>query len=145
MSGPFVTDTQFPITVKYVEKTSKSGLPVLLILKDKAKEKEFEARYKDDVKSINTMWVQPNWKQSNDLIRQATKFIYEIGERKLDWQAYKTLLLETFMVEWDVKADGKTVPCIKENIERLDANIASFLIDSFLLKTSPSEEELGNL
>jgi hypothetical protein len=139
--GPFVTETMFPISVKYIEKKNKAGLPIIMVVKDP----EIEAKYKDHIKTINTMWLQPNWKQSNDVIRKATQFVPEVGDRRLNWQMYRGLLLETFMKEWDIKdKDGKTVPCDKASIDNLDVNIAAALIDAFQAKTSPSEDDLGN-
>jgi hypothetical protein len=140
MPGPFVSETAFPITVKYVESKNKAGLPIIVIVRSK----DIEQRYKDQVKTITTQWIQPNWKQSNDLIRRATKFDADAGERVLDWPLYKTIILETFMKEWDIELNGKLVPCIPENIAQLDTNIASALVDEFLVKTTPSEQELGN-
>jgi hypothetical protein len=139
--GPFVTDSSFTIEVKYIEKKNKAGLPMIVIVKSA----EIEARYKDHVKTIKTMWTLPNWKQSNELIRKATKFDQDAGERRLDWQLYRSMILENFMKEWDIKGeDGKMVPCVKQFIDLLDVNVAATLIDEFLLKTSPSEDELGN-
>jgi len=139
--GPFVSQTSFPIVVKYIEKENKAGLPLIVIVKSE----EIEKRYKDQIKTITTIWTLPNWKQSNELIRKATKFDADAGERRLDWQMYRGLLLETFMKEWDIKgSDGKVVPCDKQFIDQLDVNVAATLIDEFLLKTSPSEDELGN-
>ncbi len=139
--GPFVSQSTFPIVVKYIEKENKAGLPMIVVVRSA----DTESRYKDHVKTITTLWMLPNWKQSNELIRKATKFDADAGERRLDWQMYRGMLLENFMKEWDIKgSDGKVVPCTKEFFDQLDINIASTLIDEFLMKTSPSEEELGN-
>jgi hypothetical protein len=106
---------------------------------------EMEERYKGLVSELHTQWIQPNWKESNDLIRASTTWDAEAGERMLDWQKYRFLLLEHFMKSWDI-VDDKEMPvaCTRENIEKLDANIAAALVDQFLSKTTLTEKEMGN-
>lgn len=141
MAGPFVNEELFDLKIKYIEKKLKSGHTGCVIVSDK----ETELKYKDHIKEIHTMWLQPNWKQSNDVIRKATKVDADTGIRGVDWPYYRTLLLENFMKTWDIAGeDGKTVPCIPENIAKLDPVIAGALVEEFLGKTSPSEEELKN-
>lgn len=139
--SPFATGARFPIVIKYVEKTLPSGLTTVVVVKTA----EMEERFKGSVFELQTQWVQPNWKESNDLIRASTTWDSEAGERMLDWQKYRFLLLEHFMKSWDVKDEkGQAVPCVKENIEKLDANIAAALVDEFLKKTTLTEKEVGN-
>ena len=142
MAGPFVTEEMFEVVVRYVERTMKSGLSTLMVLKPEDKEKEL--RYKDSIKEIHSQWSQPNWKESNELIRVATKWDSAAGMRVIDWPLYRTSLLENYMKGWDIQDEGgKTVPCVKEYIDKLDPNVASALVDEFLSKTTPTEKELG--
>jgi hypothetical protein len=146
MSGPFASNERFEIPIKYVEKKLPSGLTKVIVI-DK-KDDETQERYKDQVKVIHTQWALMNWKETNDLIRQATYFDSIAGRRELDWVMYRQIMLENCMKSWDIteKVDGKdiSVPCTKENIARLDANVATALVQEFIEKTSMSDEELGN-
>lgn len=138
---PFATGARFPVIVKYVEKALSSGLKTLVVVKDK----KMEEQYNGLVHELHTSWIQPNWKESNDLIRAATTWDVEAGERMLDWQKYRFMLLLHFMKGWDVKdEEGNVVPCIQDNIERLDAQIAGALVDEFIAKTTLTEKEVGN-
>jgi hypothetical protein len=151
MGGPFVSNEQFEVVVKYVEKKSKSGLPSVMLIVSEEQEK----RYGDSVKKISTQWCQPNWKESNQLSRECTYFDHIAGEKLFDWGMYKAKLLETYMKAWDITTDGAekdadgkfrqvNVPCIPEYVHKLDPSIAGALIDGFFSKTQPSEEKLGN-
>jgi hypothetical protein len=147
MPGPFASNERFEIAVKYIEKSLPSGLNKVIVVGEK--DKEAQERYKDKVKVIHTQWTLMNWKESNDLIRQATYFDAMAGRRELDWVAYRQLMLDNCMKSWDITekgADGKesSVPCTKENISRLDPNIATALVQAFVERTSVSDEEMGN-
>lgn len=145
MSGPFVSNEMFPIDIEYVEKSTKSGLPGVIIVRDE----ETRQRYKGNVKKISTQWVVPNWKESNMLVRDSYKWDPIAGEKILDWNLYRTKILDTYMKAWDITQPGPDgnphpVPCIPENIAKLQPSIAGALVDAFMLKTSPTEEEMGN-
>lgn len=145
MSNPFVSEARFEVIVKYVEKKMKSGLSTILVIEDK----EMEERYKGSISEIHTQWIQPNWKESNELSKQCTRWEPMAGERTFDWSAYRMAILERYMKSWDITTkddDGKetSVPCIPDNIGKLDPNIASALIEGFMEKTMPTEKELGN-
>ena len=134
--GLFVSEDLFDIVVKYREVKTKMGVKSVSVIRDK----DTELRYKDFVMELHTQWAAPNWKQSNDLIRQATKWDTDAGQRVIDWPLYRSTLMETCMKTWDIK----DVPCIKDNMAKLDPNIAAALVDEFLGRTTPTEEELGN-
>ena len=141
MAGPFVTEELFDVTVKYIELTAKSGAKVLVVVKTK----EMEQRYGDKVMEIHTMWVQPNWKLHNDVVRQSMKLEPDLGQRVVDWNLFRQLSMETFMRAWDIKSDkDEPVPCTKENMATLDPNIAVAMCDAFHQRTSITEQELGN-
>lgn len=137
MAGPFISEDMFAIVVKYREVENKSsGRKSNVVINDK----ETELRYKDLIKEIHTQWCQLNWKQSNDLIRASTKWDHDAGQRVIDWPLYRATLLDKCMKSWDI--DG--VACDQENIAKLDPNIASALVDEFLTRTTPTEQDLGN-
>jgi hypothetical protein len=54
------------------------------------------------------------------------------------------LTLDRHLRAWDLTEDDKPVPCTKENIARLDVNIATALIQAFDSRNMVSEEELKN-
>ena len=145
MAGPFVSDEMFPIVIKYVEKNSKLGMTSVLILKGE----EMEQRYKGSAKTINTQWALPNWKESNDLVRGCYRWDNIAGEKILDWSLYRMKVLDTYMRNCDIKSPGQngeetSIPCTPEYISKLQPSIAGALVDEFMAKTSPSEEDLGN-
>jgi len=147
MAGPFASNDRFEIAIKYVEKKLSSGLTKVIIIGNK--DEESLERYKDQVKVIHTQWAMMNWQETNSLIRQATYFDSMAGRRELDWVMYRQLMLENCMKSWDITekaADGKetSVPCTKENVARLDPNVATALVQDFVEKTSMSDEDLGN-
>lgn len=145
MAGPFVSDELFPITIKYVEKKTKAGLGTCMVVRGK----EMEQRYKDNAKEINTQWRIPNWKESQDLVRQCYRWDQIAGEKILDWNLYRMKCLDTYMVAWDVTMPNpnggeQSVPCTPANVAKLQPLIASALVDEFMLKTSPTDEDMGN-
>ncbi len=145
MSNPFVSEERFAVVVKYVDKTLKSGLTTILVI-DK---QEDEERYKGNINKIHTQWVQPNWKESNELSKQCTRWEPMAGERTFDWSTYRMALLEKYMKSWDISTKGpegstQPIPCTPDNIGKLDPNIASALIDGFMGKTMPTDKDLGN-
>jgi hypothetical protein len=148
MPGPFASNERFEIAIKYIEKKLPSGLTKVITIGEK--DEETQERYKDQIKIIHTQWSMMNWKETNDLIRQATYFDAMAGRRELDWVMYRQLMLESCMKSWDItqpNSDGKGesgVPCTKENISRLDPNIATALVQEFVDKTSMSDNDLGN-
>jgi hypothetical protein len=147
MPGPFASNERFEISIRYIEKSLPSGLNKVVVIEEK--DQEAQERYKDKVKVIHTQWAMMNWKETNELIRQATYFDTMAGRRELDWVTYRQLMLENCMKSWDITekgTDGKevSVPCTKENIFRLDPNIATALVQQFVERTSLSDEDLGN-
>ena len=138
--GLLVSSKLFPIEVRYVELPLKSGGTTCLVIKDAEQEKKYEGR----IKTLSTQWAQPNFKESNDLLREATIYDPYKGERDIDWYLYRGLSLEKFVRAWDLTEDDKPVPCTKENIARLDVNIATALIQAFDARNMISEEELKN-
>jgi len=145
MPGPFVSEDRFEIVVKYIEKKLASGGTSCVVVNNK----EMEERYGAAVKQIHTQWIQPNWQETNDLIRKSTVPDPYTGQRQMDWTIYRQSLLEKYMKSWDISipgADGKdmVVPCIPENINRLDPAIASSLVEEFVNRTTISDDELKN-
>lgn len=145
MSGPFVSDEMMPISVKYVEQKLSSGFTNIIIVQDEKAEK----KYSDRIKTINTQWKIPNWKESNDLARQCYRWDPIAGEKILDWNLYRMSILDTYMQFWDVSIPGpnggdQSVPCTPENISKLQPAIGDALVGQFMQSMSPSDEEMGN-
>lgn len=145
MGGLFVSDEMFEIVIKYVEKTLPNGMSTVVIVDNP----EMEGRYEGNVKEVRTQWVQPNWIETNKLIRRATVFDQMAGRKEMDWTLYRQYLLEQYMKKWDVQApgpDGKEapIPCTAENINKLNPSIAAALVEEFVNRTSMPEDELGN-
>lgn len=143
MSSPFVTGERFPISVKYTTKKLGSGIIGVVVLKNDEEVKKAEAAGKK-IEQINTQWQQANWKQSHELIRAATIWDPMAGERTMDYQKYRYIILENQMVGWDVKNEqGDIIPLSKENVGLLAPSVASALVDGYLSSTSMAEKEMG--
>jgi hypothetical protein len=145
----FASEEMFEIGVKYMPIKTKGGMETIRVFDEKTdKGKEEIQRYGAKILTLHTQWVSPNWKQSNELLRKCLKYDPESGRRDLDWPLYRAALLETFMRAWDAtmaKDGGEApVPCTKEFIDKLDAQVAVALVDKFLERTSVSEQDLGN-
>lgn len=142
----FVPNERFEIIIKYLDVKSKSGLTRCKVIDEAKKEdKAILDKHKDKVKELHTSWELANFKQMYETSKQCHKFDFDSGRKELDWLSYKAQIIETYMKGWDASDDsGKPVPCTKENIEKLDPDVANGLIDAFFNKTSITEEELGN-
>jgi hypothetical protein len=148
MAGVFASGDYFEVCVKYVILKTTSGIDVVKVIDDSTEKGKADIeRYGDRVQSLRTQWLSPNWKQSNELLRKCMRYDAESGKRELDWPLYRALLIEMFMKKWDATATegGKDVPVAvsRENIDRLDAQVAVALVDKFIERTNVSEEELG--
>jgi len=132
----------FPIDVRYSEVTLKSGLTSVIVLKTEEEEKKYEGK----VKELHTQWLQPSWKENNDVIRQSQIWDEFRGERTLDFYLYRSIVLDKFLKTWDITNDkNEPVPCNSANISKLSIPIANELIDQFISKNVPKEAELKNL
>jgi len=142
----FVSNERFEISIKYCDVKLKSGLTRCRVLNESDKtDKAFIEKHKERIQELHTQWELANWKQMYETSRMCHRFDYESGRREVDWFLYKATVLETYMKAWDaVDESGKPVPCNKENIEKLDPDVANGLLDKFFDKTNISEEELGN-
>jgi hypothetical protein len=139
--GVLVSKKLFPIVIKYVELTLKNGQTGIFVIKTNEQEKKYAGR----IKEMHTQWRQPNWKESNDLFKGSLQWDAYKGEREIDPITYRSMTLEENLKHWDViDDDGKPVPCTKENMWKLDVNIAAALIDAFNAHTIPNEDELKN-
>lgn len=137
----FVSNKLFPIDVKYIEVKMRNGAEGVFIIEDEATEK----KHGDKVKTLKTQWVQPNWKENNDIIRGASITDMQTGNKSVDLHLYRNLVLERFLKAWDIADDaGVAIPISKEKVMSLDFNIARALADSFINRNIPTEEELGN-
>jgi hypothetical protein len=139
--SPFANSDLFEVEVKYVEATLKSGIKTIMVIKDKTQEE----KHKDKINVIRTQWSQPNWKESWKLSEDSHVFEESLGEKRFDYQLYRKNILERFLKIWDIVDDKKMpIPVNEENINKLDPNIASNMIDGWLKKTNPAEADLGN-
>jgi len=148
MAGVFASGDFFEVCVKYVVLKTASGIDVVKVIDDATEKGKADLeRYGERVQSLRTQWVSPNWKQSNELLRKCMRYDAESGKRELDWPLYRALLIEMFMKKWDATTTegGKEipVPVSRENVDRLDAQVAVALVDKFIERTNVSEEELG--
>ena len=136
-----VSNQMFPIDLKYIEVPLKNNLTGIMVIKSEEAEKKHEGR----VKELHTQWIQPPWKDNNEIIRQAQIWEAFKGERETDFYLYRSLVLEKFLKAWDILDDaGKPVPCDKANIAKLAIPIANELIDQFINKNVPKEADLKN-
>jgi hypothetical protein len=148
--GLFAKTDLFEIPVKYVLVKSKGGVETVKVIDESTeKGKEELDNLGDRVLTLLTYWISPNWKQSNDLLRKCMKYDPESGKRDLDWALYRAFLIESFMRKWNATEEGEEgkeepVKCSKDNVERLDAQIAVALVDRFLERTTVTEDDLGN-
>lgn len=142
----FVSDELFEITIKYMDVKCNNGLTRCRVLNEtNEKDKKIIAERPEKIKELHTFWELANFKQMYETSNKCHKFDFETGRKDLDWLLYKATVLETYMKKWDAADDsGKPVQLSKENIEKLDPDVANALIDRFFDKTSITEEELGN-
>jgi hypothetical protein len=148
MAGVFASGDYFEVFIRYVNLKTASGIEIVKVFDESTeKGKQDIEKYGEKVQVLKTQWVAPNWKQSNELLRKCMRYDAESGKRELDWPLYRALLIEMFMKKWDITSTegGKEVPVplVRENIDRLDAQIAVALVDKFIERTNVSEEELG--
>lgn len=131
----------FPIDIRYCEVKFKNGMEGIVIIENDDDEK----KYIGQIKELKTQWRTPNWKEHTDVIRGATIWDEFNGERTIDFRTYRSLVLENFLKAWDIVDEkGTPVPCNKENIGKLERNVAHALQTAFIDKSVPSEDELKN-
>jgi len=148
MAGVFASGDYFEVSIKYVDLKTASGIEVIKVIDDSTEKGKADVeKYGEKIQVLRTQWSSPNWKQSNDLLRKCMRYDPESGKRELDWPLYRALLIEMFMKKWDVTTTeaGKEIPVElkRENIDRLDAQVAVALVDKFIERTNVSEDELG--
>lgn len=131
----------FPIDIKYAEVKFRNGISGIVVIDNE----EDEKKYKDSMKELKTQWQVPNWKEHTEIIRQSMIWDEFKGERMMDFGAYRSLCLESFLKAWDIVDDAnKPVPCNKDSIAKLDHNIAHALQEAFVDRNIPTEQELKN-
>lgn len=136
-----ISNKLFPIDLKYAEVRFKNGMDGVIVIDNK----DLEKRYEGKIKELHTQWYLPGWKEHIEVIRDSMIWDEFKGERMMDYRLYRCKILENYLKAWDIPGeDGKVVPCNKENIGRLDHNIAHALQDLFVDRTVPTEEELKN-
>lgn len=136
-----VSNKMFPIDLKYVEIKLKNGLDSIILVSTPEDEKKFEGK----VKELHTQWIQPNWKEHSDIIRDSMAWDQFKGERAMDFPTYRALCIERCLKAWDVIDDKNVpVPCNKATIGQLEYAMANALIDQFITKSVPTEQDLKN-
>lgn len=137
-----ISEALFPIEVKYVEIKLKNGYDGVIVIEDEEQEKKWG---KEKIKTLHTQWTQPNWKESNSLIRDATVLDPFTGDRHVDLQTWQIMAMERYLKAWNIMDEkGTNVPCTPENIGKLDPNIAKLLMNKFMYRNTPTEEDLKN-
>jgi hypothetical protein len=125
------------IIVKYVE-TKNGGAVIVTDDKDVAK-------YGDKIKLLKTHWGKESWKATNTMIRGSMGFNAATGQPMVDAASFRDTRLKTLLKAWDAKDDaGVPVPCTPDNIDLLQNDIATALLNAYDAKTLVSKEELGN-
>jgi hypothetical protein len=133
----------FPIDIKYAEFKLKNGLTGVEVIEDG--DKEALKKYDGKIKELHTQWAQPGWKENNEIVRQATIWDEFRGVRDVDFYIYKSMVLERFLKSWDITDEkNNPVPCVPETIARLDIQVANALVNRFLARNVPTEEDLKN-
>jgi len=141
MATPFVSPDLFEIVVKYAQVKLKSGLGAIIVIKDDEQEK----KYKDKVHTLKSQWMQPNWKEHNDLHSDSLVMDDVAGVKVPDYNIYRQLVLERFMKLWDVMDEkGNPSTINKETLSKLDPSIAIALYDAWNKKINAQEEDVGN-
>lgn len=139
-----VSSKLFPIDIKYAEVKLKNGLESIVVIRDEETEKRFEGK-EGKIKELHTQWLQPNWKEHSDVVRQSMIWDEFKGERTMDFHSYRSMCIERFLKAWDITDDaGVPVPCNQVNIGKLDYAMANALIDLFISKSVPTEDDLKN-
>jgi hypothetical protein len=137
----FATGKLIPVEIKYVDLKLKDGAEITIVVDSD----DMEKRFGDKVKVLKTQWAVPNWKDNHDAIRLSTVTDPMTGNKGVDIHQYKSVCLEKFLKAWDITDEaGKPVPVTKDKIMSLDFTIARALVDQFINRHIPSEEELGN-
>lgn len=136
----FATGKLIPVEIKYVDLKLKDGSEMTVVINDIEVERRFEGK----VKVLRTQWAIPNWKDNQEAIKNSTILDPMTGLQKgMDWNQYKTICLEKFLKAWDIVDDaGKPVPVTKDKIMSLDFTIARALVDQFINREIPSDDEL---
>ena len=138
-----VPTSLFPIDIKYAEVKLKNGMTGIVVIDEG--DKDALKKYEGKTKDLHTQWQQPGWKENNDIVREANIWNDFTGSRDVDFYVYRALVIERFLKVWDVKDDkAQQVPCTKENIARLDIQIANAMVSKFLARNVPTEEDLKN-
>jgi hypothetical protein len=76
----FAPTDLFEVQIKYVVIKSKGGIAAVRVIDDSTdKGKEEIEKLGDKVETLSTSWIVPNWKQSNDVLRQAMRFDDQAG------------------------------------------------------------------
>jgi hypothetical protein len=138
-----VPTSLFPIDIKYAEVKLKSGMTGNVVIDDD--DEENLKKYEGKIKELHTQWLQPGWKENNNIVRESMYWDEFRGVRDVDFYVYRALVLERFLKVWDVKDDkGQPVPCTPETAARLDIQVATSLVSKFLSRNVPTEEDLKN-
>ncbi len=137
-----VSDELIEIKIKYAELTTKNGRTVTItdekeLEKHKAKIKEY--------KEIVTNWQEPNWKENNAMVFESLEINPLTGQKEQDWIKFTSINLEKCLKAWDLKDEkGNLIPLNPENIGKLNPQIATKLIQQFMMRNAVTDEDLGN-
>lgn len=139
--GLLISEEWFAIPLRYVEVTLKNGDSGVFIIRNEEQEK----KYKDRIKEFTTMWKRPNFKETLDVLREASITDPYTGDRDIDQLLHRSLTIERFLKKWDMMDDkGEKVECTPENVLRLDPAVASALLETFNSYILPTEDQLKN-
>lgn len=128
MELPFA-DKTIEITVRYAMRKD-GGVEVI---RNKKQEKRFK-----EVSELSTTWKPLSLNEFTDLTSQATIFDEEHAD--MDLLHYRQALMEHAMTNWNLEG----FPCAAEHMRRLDANIANYLIDEYVKRTTQNSSLEGD-
>lgn len=134
------------ITTYYQTITNKFGRSFpKIITEEAAKEAAKSPETSKKVNQFVTKWRPQTWQGQNQLYQNSTVYNPNTGSKEIDFSIYRTEMLKTCLIDWDLVDDnGRQIPVTEENISNLHANIASAIIDKYNEYIGLDEEEVKN-
>lgn len=130
MELPF-SNNLIEITVRYAKRPD-GGIEVI-------RNKKHEKKYKD-ISVLETTWKSMSIQDFTNLTGQSMMFSDNEEAANMDIIHYRQTLMEHCMTNWNIEG----FPCSLENMQRLDANVANYLIDEYVKRTSFSSSIEGD-
>lgn len=133
------------VPIYYMEKTVKGFTKTVIIKEEKAKKMMEDESTKSSIKVNNFYFSLYTWNMQKHVQKNCYYLNVETGIQDFDWVRARDMKLVQCLKKWDLlDENGRDLPVTQENIDSLQPEVVTYLLDELEEISSVSYDDSKN-